>query len=101
MENQLNENQVKFLEAVKRYEELKNNLKFVSDELDGKMALLEIGSYFQDPGTLVVYHIVRPKGTFVPYKTVNYERTALECESKGSLSKKEATEAGFYLTKQE
>lgn len=96
---ELTEGQVKFLELVKEYEQVKKNLKESSDLLDSVMANLRMGSYFQDPTTLAVYHIVAPTGTFVPFRSVSYERTALEGETKGSLSKKEAVEKGFYLGK--
>lgn len=53
-------------------------------------------AYFQDEeGT--VYKTTVPKGRWVEYESVSYLRTRRNDEDKGSLSIKEAEEAGFKL----
>jgi hypothetical protein len=55
------------------------------------------GTFFQDPNDMVVYKITKPKGTYVEFKEITYNRTKKLDEKKGSLSKKEAQEMGFDL----
>jgi hypothetical protein len=95
----MNEVQTKFLEVSKYYEQLKDKLDLAREELEGLLKHMPLNSYYQDPATMAVYKIVKPKGTFVQYRDVDYVRTALEGEVKGSLSKKEVEEQGFYLKK--
>lgn len=89
--------QNKFLNLAWKYEMMKKELDQVRETLDEAMKSLNVGDYFQDPVTKTVFKIVTPKGTFVSYKTISYERTALEGESRGSLSRKEAELKGFDL----
>jgi hypothetical protein len=91
------ENQIKFLELAREYELVKDRLDLVREELNSVLSKLELNSYFQDPTTKAVYKVVKPKGTFVSYKDVDYHRTALEGERQGSLSKKEAQEQNFTM----
>lgn len=91
------DNQNRFLELVTEYERLKGEMKKFREEMDQVMRSLDYGTYVQDPATLIVYKIVEPKGTFIEYKTIDYVRTAKPTERQGSLSKKEAEEAGFVL----
>jgi hypothetical protein len=93
----MEENKKKFLDLVVKFEQLKNDLKAVGSELNTVMADIGVGTYIQDPDSLVVHKIVVPTGTFVEFKTIGYERTVKEGEKRGSLSKKEAEEAGFSL----
>lgn len=93
----MTENQAKFLGLVKEYELVKDRLELIRQELTMVLSQLELNSYFQDPVTKVVYKVVKPKGTFVSYKDIDYHRTALEGERQGSLSKKEAQEQDFIL----
>lgn len=93
----MTENYSKFLELAKEYELLKDRLELIRQELTVSLSQLELNSYFQDPVSKVVYKVVKPKGTFISYKDVDYHRTALEGERQGSLSKKEAQEQGFIL----
>lgn len=95
----MTENQKKLIELSNKYEKIKDELNAVGLELGIVLNQLELNTYFQDLETLAVYKIVKPKGTFVAYKDVDYVRTAFESESRGSLSKKEAEEAGFSLKK--
>lgn len=89
----------KFLELVGYYEMVKDKAEEVRKELEAVMVDLGEETYLQDPTSLVVYKVVSPKGTFVPYRSVDYVRTALEGERAGTLSKKEAEEQGFTLKK--
>lgn len=91
--------QGKFLELAKKSEELSEELGKVREELTTTMLELGLDSYVQDPETLLTYKIVKPNGTFMYYRDVDYKRTAKEGERAGTLSKKEAEEAGFVLKK--
>ena len=93
------EKQAKFLELAKYYEQLKEKVDEVRTELTATMLDLGIGSVLQDPHTLTVYKVVKPTGTFMYYRDVDYVRTALEGERAGTLSKKEAESLGFVLSK--
>ena len=86
-----------FINLAKKYEQLQKDLEAVRTELNKSMTELKIGTYTQDPETNAVYKIVKPKGTFMYYKDIDFVRTALQGEGSGSLSKKEATENGFTL----
>jgi len=85
-----------FVSLAEKYEALKDQLKQLRAELDAEAAKLGVGAYVQgNDGT--VYKIIRPQGTYVEFREIGYERTAKAGESRGSLSKKEAQEAGFAL----
>lgn len=67
------------------YEELEKVIAEVATEIP-------LNGYFKaDDGT--VYKIVKPTGTFVTFKAVDFERTKREGETRGSLSMKEAKDA--------
>ena len=95
----MNENQTKFLEVVKYYEELQKKMGEVRTELETAMRQLDYNHMCQDPTTCAVYKIVEPKGTFMYYRNIDYVRTAINDERVGSLSKKEAESMGFVLRK--
>jgi hypothetical protein len=96
----MNEKQAKFLELAKYFEELKDKVSEVGDQLNTAMKDLGVDTYVQDPETRLVYKIVKPNGTFVEYREIGYKRTAKEGERGGTvLAKKEAEEAGFDLKK--
>ena len=90
----------KLLFLAKQKEAVVEQLKELNKELE--VVLLEVGvdKYIQDPETLLVYKVVKPKGTFVSFKEVDYVRTKKESEERGDLSVKEAKAAGFVLTKE-
>lgn len=94
--NSLNE---RFLELVHAYEDLKSNMEKVRNELNQIMLELKVGTYLQDSVTGAVYKIVKPNGTFMYYRDIDFVRTALPGEDRGTLSKKEAQEMGFILRK--
>jgi len=69
------------------FAELQEATQAVADEIG-------VNSYFEDDyGT--VYKVVSPKGRWVDFESIGYLRTKREEEIKGSLSAKEAKEAGF------
>lgn len=86
----------KFLELEAKKEAVKQYFKDLDEATKAVAEIVGINGYFQAPdGT--VFKIVNPAGTFVEYKTVGYERTRREGEKRGSLSMKEAKEAGFDI----
>jgi len=91
--------QTNFLENAKKYEELQEQLFAVRDALNASMVDLGIGTYVQDADSGLVYKITKPSGTFVHFKDIDYTRTAKATERAGTLSKKEAEEAGFAILK--
>lgn len=93
------EKEQKFLELAKKYEALQDQMELVREELFSSMRELGVGTYVQDPETMAVHKITKPTGTFTYFRDVDYVRTALEGEARGSLSKKEAQEKGFTLSK--
>jgi len=91
---------MKFIAAAKYYELQEAKLKEAKSELEGLMNELGVGTYIQDPDTTAVYKVVKPTGTFIFYKEIDYKRTALEGEKGGNvLAKKEAEEQGFVVRK--
>lgn len=86
----------RFVELEKQKDECKVWLAELH-EINQKLAdVIGVGGYFQDDeGT--VYKIVVPTGEFVHFKTIGYERTRRPGEKHGSLSLKEAQEAGFRV----
>lgn len=96
----LTDTQQKFLEASKKFEDMKKEYKIAKEELQGLMVEIGVDSeLFQDLETLLVYRIIKPTGTFVNFPLVGYERTKiLGTTERASLSKKDAEAAGFTLT---
>ena len=91
--------QAKFLELAKYQEQLKEKQDEVRKELNVVMAELGYNATLQDPETLAVYKIVKPNGTFTYYRDIDYVRTSLTGERAGTLSKKDAAELGYTLSK--
>ena len=90
----------KFVELAKQYEKLSAELDKVREELTAAMLDVGIGNYVQDPETMAVYQVHKPRGSYVFYKDVDYKRTNIGEEKGGGgtvLSKKEAQGAGFIL----
>ena len=71
------------------YEELRETLERVSDELGVD------GMFQADDGT--VYQVVKPAGRYVQFEELGYIRTKRDGEKRGELSKKKAEEAGFKI----
>lgn len=93
----MQENQIKLVNIIKEIESFKKEIKARNAELGLLLKEVGIDSMFQDPSDKVVYQIIQPKGRFVDFPEIGYERTKRDDESKGSLSKKKAIEAGFSL----
>lgn len=99
MENQLNSDQAQLVTVSFEYERAKATLEEAKVKLEEALSKLPVNSYFQEPFTGIVYKIVVPKGRFIYFDKLSYERTKLVGETKGSLSIKEAQEQGFYFEK--
>jgi hypothetical protein len=89
--------QSKALELIKKFEDLKEQMKAVKEEMDKVLTSIGVGKYFQDPETKIVYSISEADGKFVYFDKITYKRTKKESERQGSLSKAEATSQGFVL----
>ena len=95
----LSEKEKKFVDLANKVEQIKLYLKETSEEMESLGEEIGVGHMFQDPETMVVFQVVRPKGTFVTFPHVGYKRTSLPGEKGGSnvLAKKEAKENGFMV----
>ena len=94
----MNDLQSKAYDLILKKEELKAQMKEVNLALDSILTELGEGNAFQAyDGTVV--KVSKPTGTYIEFKNIDYVRTRREGEVKGSLSKKEAEEMGFILTK--
>lgn len=89
----------KFIELAKQLEALNDQRDALREELTQTMLALGLGTLAQDSVTGIVYKVNKPKGTFTYFRDIDYVRTAKPDERAGSLSKKEAEEAGFNLKK--
>lgn len=90
----------KFIELAKQYEKQSEALAETREALHVVMKELGYDQYAQDPETLIVYKVIKPQGTFMYYRDIDYKRTAKEGERGGTvLAKSEAQEAGFILKK--
>lgn len=95
-----NDKKLEFVMLANQIEAEQEKLQEKKDRLTALMLELGVDTYAQDLNTLAVYKIIKPTGTFVYYKDIDYKRTALDGERGGTvLSKKEAEEAGFTLKK--
>jgi hypothetical protein len=90
----------KVIFLAKQKEQILEQLKAVNEQLEAALNETGVGTMMQDPETLLVYKVVKPKGTFISYKEIDYVRTKKEDEDRGDLSVKEAKAAGFVLTKE-
>jgi len=90
----------KFVKLAKELEALDAQRNEKREELEAVMKEIGYDQYVQDPETLAVYKTIKPNGTFISFRDIDYKRTALDGERGGTvLSKKEAEEAGFVLKK--
>lgn len=96
----MNDKSIEFIALAKQCEAALDAYKALKEQLEAKMLELGLDSYHQDPVVKTVYKIIKPTGTFISFRDIDYKRTALEGEKGGTvLSKKEAQEAGFDLGK--
>ena len=93
----LTETQEKFIDISKQAEEMAETLKNINVLKDYLALQIGIGSHFQDPADKTVFQIIEPKGGFINYKKVAYDRTKKKGEVKGTLSVKKAKEFGYSL----
>jgi hypothetical protein len=91
----LTNEQKNFIEVSKKVESLKNELKELNSVMEDCLEMIGVGKAFQDPEDGTVFEIVIPKGTFVNFKTIDYERTKRAGEARGTLSMTRAKELGF------
>ena len=93
-------NQDQLFQLAGEIESLKTQLKYKQGQLEEVLVRLGLDTYHQDPINGVVYKVYRPEGTFISFKSIDIKRTALPGETGGVvLSKKEAQEQGFVLSK--
>ena len=80
---------LKKAEINKYYEELDQALADVVKEIGIN------GAFQADDG--VVYKVTKPKGRYVTFKDLDYDRTKRPGEDRGTLSVKEAESMGFKV----
>lgn len=93
----MNDNETKFIELSKQLESLKTQMKELAPVMEELLLELGEGAFFQDPTDNVVFKVIKPKGTFISFKTIDYHRTKRGEEKKGNLSMKDAKDAGYTL----
>lgn len=92
----ITEAQKKLIELDKKKEEVKKFFDDYNAAIEAVVAESGVGHFFQDEdGT--VYKTIVPEGKFVHFQKYDVNRTRRAGEVKGSLSMKEAVEAGFFL----
>lgn len=92
----MNDTQAKLVQLVSQLEDLKGQMKNVNLQMEEVLGQLGVDSMFQDPeGT--VYKVVVPTGTFISFKKIDYARTRRGEEKTGSLSLKDARDAGYKV----
>jgi len=94
----MTDNQLKLIELSKKYEVVKDVMKEVGAELEiATLAVaheIGLGTFFQDvDGT--VFRVAKPKGTYVAFKELTYERTRRHASEKPGISLKDARDAGY------
>ena len=90
----------RFFELVNQIDLLKEQLKPLQKELDEYLETAALNRLFQDEKTKIVYRVVEQNGTWVEFKRRTYQRTRKVGEAKGSISIKEAKDAGFTLSEE-
>jgi len=90
-------NKQKFIELAKKYEQLSDELSLVREELNKEMLAVGLNEFAQDPETGIVYQVVKPTGTYISFREIDYIRTKKSDERAGSLSAVKAQAAGFTL----
>lgn len=93
----LTDEQKNVIELSKQVESLKTQLKESNSKLEEALGMVGVGQAFQDPEDGTVFEVVVPNGTFVSFKTIDYQRTRREGEKSGSLSLTRAKELGFKI----
>lgn len=91
--------QQKLFALTKESESLRAQLKANRAQLEEVLKELGTDTYHKNDETGTVYKIVEPSGTFIEFRKIDYVRTALVGEARGTLSKKEAEENFHNLVK--
>lgn len=86
----------RFVELDRKYGEIKTWLDEYKQAKAAVVNALGIDSYFQDDQG-IVYKTATIDGKFVYFDSIDIKRTKRDGERAGSLSVKEATEAGFTV----
>lgn len=84
----------KFVELERRKEEIRKYFDELQAAMEAVAKEVGVGTMFQDEQG-IVYRIVSPDGRYVHFDKFACERTKREGETRGTLSAKEAKEAGF------
>jgi len=92
----MTEAQEKLVELDKKRAEYKEFLEELTAVTETVGEEIGINSYFQDDEG-VVYKVIVPAGKWMVFDHIGYVRTKRGDEAKGSLSAKEAKEAGFEV----
>lgn len=96
MESPIETLQNSVVELSLQKEALKKQMEEVSAKLEESLSLLGIGHVFQaEDGT--VFRVAKPTGTYISFKSIDYDRTRREGEKSGSMSLKDAQAAGFEV----
>src|SRR6185369_10269320 len=87
----------KLIYIAKKREAILEQLKAVNEELEAALTAVGLNNFVQDPLTKVVYQVVKPKGTFISFKDIDYVRTRKTLDEKADLAMSTAEAAGFDL----
>jgi len=93
----MTETQARFVALERKKEEVKKYFEELQAATEAVVAEIGVNGYFQDESDGTVFKMVNPDGKFVKFERLSYERTKREGELRGSLSVKEAKEAGFTV----
>lgn len=92
----MTEAQKKLVNLEKQKDQVKKFYESLAEATEAVKNEIGLNGYFQDEeGT--VYKIVEPDGKYVTFDKLGVNRTRRLDEKQGSLSIKEATEAGFNV----
>ncbi len=93
----MTERQKRIVELTKQTEKLSKEQQALWGELNYLLEQEGQGTMFQDEEDGTVFRVTIPRGTYIEYKQIAYERTRRNGEKKGSLSLEDAKAAGFSL----
>ena len=88
--------QAKYVELEKKKALYKQFLEELGEATKQVAAEIGVGSFFQD-GEGTVYRVSIPQGKFVYFEQFTIDRTRREGEKTGTLSLKDAKEAGYDI----
>ena len=88
--------ELKLIELDRKKDEVKKFYDDYKSAVEAVVAESGVNHFFQDEDG-IVYKTIVPEGIFVSFAKYSINRTRREGEVKGSLSMKEAKEAGFEI----